>query len=73
MFRQPLFAANLYTRPSLLSGMARLFDFWGLYDRYNSSPTPRVADAKAVYSDWRAVGCDLRGALARHGRERDSL
>jgi hypothetical protein len=52
--------------------MARLFDFWGLYDRYNSSPAPQIADAKAVYSDWRAVGCDLRRAIAGHGRERDS-
>lgn len=72
MFRQPLFTEHLYARPSLLSGMARLFDFWGFFDRYNSSPTSRAADAKAIYSDWRAVGSDLRHVIASNAQERDS-
>jgi len=63
MFRQPLFTGYLYSRPSFLSGIARLFDFSGLFDRYNSSPTAAIADAKAVYSDWRAVGFDFRQAI----------
>lgn len=60
----------LFVRPSWLSGIARLFDFWGLYDRYNSSRNERVADAKALYSDWRAVGGDIWWAMDRYS-ERD--
>jgi hypothetical protein len=72
MVRKPLYTAFLYSRPSLLSGMARLFDFWGFFDRYNSSPIPRAADAKAIYSDWRAVGSDLRRSVGSFAREKDS-
>lgn len=56
----------LFARPSWLSGIARVFDFWGLYDRYNTSRSPRIADAKAVYSDWRAVGGDIWWAMDRY-------
>jgi hypothetical protein len=53
------FSDFLFAQPSWLSGIGRLFDFWGLYGRYNNSRTERVADAKALYSDWRTVGCDI--------------
>ena len=49
----------LFARPSFSSGIARLFDFWGLYDLYNVSPSTVEADARAMYSDWRIVGQDL--------------
>lgn len=49
--------------PSLVSGAARLFDWWGLYDTYNQSRTGQEADAKAIFSDWRIVGQDLADAM----------
>lgn len=57
--------AVLFKRPSMLEGFARLFDFAGALDNYNTSPTPREADKKAIESDWAAVGEDMWAALAR--------
>jgi hypothetical protein len=53
----------LVASPSLQSGAARLFDFYGLYDSYNISPTEAQADAIAVFADWLVVGQDIQGAL----------
>lgn len=52
-------ATFLFATPSTLSGVARMLDFWGLYDTYNMSKTPPEADAKALYADWRTVGDNL--------------
>jgi len=60
---------SLYATPSFLAGVARILDFWGYFDRYNTSPTEREADIRAIGSDWRAVGEDLRMAI----REYESL
>jgi hypothetical protein len=56
----------LFAEPSLLSGSARLFDFYGLYDEYNVSPTEAQADAIATFSDWMVTGKDLEQALAKY-------
>jgi hypothetical protein len=53
----------LIADPSFVSGAARLFDWWGLYDTYNQSRTGQEADAKALFSDWRIVGQDLVDAM----------
>lgn len=53
----------LFANPSLVSGAARLFDWYGLYDLYNSSSTPFEADYKALLSDWFMVGDDLYAAM----------
>jgi hypothetical protein len=63
MIEYPVLTDYLYARPSFLSGVARLFDFFGLFTRYNFSRTEEEADAKALYADWRAVGSDLAQAL----------
>ncbi|MCP4674195.1 MAG: hypothetical protein GY854_01475 [Deltaproteobacteria bacterium] len=52
-----------FPQPSLLSGIARLFDFWGLYDTDTEHSLPR--DEVSLYSDWRAVGEDLWTAMDR--------
>lgn len=57
---------SLYATPSFLSGVARIFDFWGLLDRYNTSPSEREADARALGADWRVVGDDLRAAIREY-------
>jgi hypothetical protein len=52
-------AAFLFARPSTVSGVARILDFWGTFDAYNRSRNEAEADAKAIYSDWRTVGENL--------------
>ena len=46
----------LFASPSFLSGMARAFDLGATFDRYNLSRTPQLADERALYNDWLAVG-----------------
>ncbi len=63
---------TLYARPSFLTGVARLFDFWGLFDDYNTSPDPETADSRAIGADWRSVGEDIRGAMRSYEEEQRS-
>ena len=56
----------LFARPSFLSGVGRLFDLWGKYDGYNNSASTNEADMRALYSDWRITGQDLRAAWFAH-------
>jgi hypothetical protein len=53
----------LYADPSFLSGAARAFDLYGLYDAYNASATPLEADARALAADWIVTGQDLQDAI----------
>ena len=53
----------LFAAPSFLSGVARLLDLSGRFDVYNDSDDEALADARAIYSDWRMVGQDLAGAM----------
>lgn len=56
----------LFARPSFMGGMARILDFGGTLKEYNTSPNEQMADAKALSEDWKAVGDDLRSALAEY-------
>lgn len=56
---------RLFARPSFLQGMGELLDFSSLYSRYNHSESGEAADARAIRSDWQAIGDDLRAAIAR--------
>lgn len=56
--------------PSVWSGAARVFDLFGVFDTYNDSPSDDLADARAIYSDWRITGQDLAGAMMVVERER---
>ncbi len=53
----------LFARPTFLEGMARVLDMGGTMTEFNRSPTPRIADALALRSDWMAVGQDLLGVM----------
>jgi len=53
----------LVASPSLASGYARLFDWYGLYDCYNQSDSETEADGKAIFADWAAVGMDILTAM----------
>ena len=59
----------LFAMPSWLSGAARSLDLAGQFDEYNESPNGQVADAKALFSDWRIVGESLIEAMKAFQRE----
>lgn len=46
----------LFGMPSVLSGVARTLDLGATFDSYNESLNGAIADAKALYADWRTVG-----------------
>jgi len=54
----------LAATPSFLSGMARVLDMFGVFDKYNRSTTPELVDSRAIYGDWQMVGKDLSAAIA---------
>ena len=54
---------SLYSRPSFLSGAARLVDLGGTFDRYQTSASPAQADSRALAQDWQSTGKALRKAL----------
>lgn len=52
----------LFSMPGFLDGIGAIFDFPGSLLRFNESPTPEEADARALASDWAMVGADIRSA-----------
>ena len=63
---------HLFATPSFLTGVARLLALSGRFDVYNDSDDEALADARAIYSDWRMVGQDLAGAMMVVDREQDT-
>ena len=63
--------AFLFAMPSIWSGMARVLDIYGQLDSYNVSPTDDIADAKALYCDFRMIGQDLQKAIESLSTEKD--
>ena len=63
----------LFARASFWEGIARLIDFGGTLDEYNTALTPEQADRIALEQDWIAVGKDLQWAMDefRHGAVQD--
>jgi hypothetical protein len=60
---------RLFTRPSFLEGVARIFDFANVLQSYRYDRTEHEADANALMSDWMAVGDDLRHAIRTYERQ----
>ena len=58
----------VYVRPSFVMGIARLFDFGGTLNTYYqlTDEDPNEADARAIASDWEAVGKDIADAMDWH-------
>lgn len=56
-------AALLFARPSALGGVASILDFGDTLTEYNTANSPEQADTLALWSDWLAVGDDLRWAF----------
>jgi len=55
----------LFAWPSFVSGVARTLDLAGQFDEYNDSQNGEIADWRALFSDWRAVGCNFAEAMSR--------
>jgi hypothetical protein len=53
----------LYAVPSFLGGMATTLDMGSTLSVYNESESPELADARALASDWCAVGEDMSTAI----------
>ena len=54
---------RLFSMPSASSGVARLFDISGSFDKYNVDTSEWVADLKALSADWAMVGNDLATSM----------
>ena len=52
----------LFARPSFIEGIARIFDFSGTISEYNRCENGEEADYRALWSDWHAIGMDIREA-----------
>ncbi len=59
----------LYATPSFLEGVARSIDIGDTLTEYNGSESGTEADTRALRSDWKAVGDDLRQAIAQFRQE----
>ena len=49
----------LFSSPSFLIGMGSIFNIAGNYFKYNLSETGRIADLRALKSDWYTIGKDF--------------
>jgi hypothetical protein len=61
----------LFARSNFATGIARLFDFSGTLNTYNISPDEETADTRAFQHDWKAIGEDMRTALAAYKKEQE--
>ncbi|MDR3210332.1 MAG: hypothetical protein LBU79_00240 [Planctomycetota bacterium] len=59
------FSFDLFSRPSFLEGMARVIDMGGGLNIYNTSGSGAEADSRAIASDWKAIGDDIKKVLGR--------
>lgn len=57
------YTTGLYARPSFWEGLARIFDFGGSLNTYNTSRSNEEADVTALRGDWEEVGADMRRAI----------
>jgi hypothetical protein len=54
----------LFATPTWLEGVGRLVDLGNFLTQYNVTNPPVDPDARALGQDWRAVGDQLRFAIA---------
>lgn len=56
-------SSYLFSTPSFIEGVGRLLDFGSTLNNYNYSKSDKEADYRAISSDWRAVGNDMREVM----------
>lgn len=63
------FSDFLVARPSVVEGVARIFDFGDTLTEYNNSLSEIEADTIALRMDWKAVGHYLESAMREYDKE----
>ena len=53
----------LFARPSVLEGIGRNIDLFGVLNQYNDAPSEQDADKRALSADWAVVYKDLYKAF----------
>ncbi len=56
----------LFSEPSFIEGFARLIDFGSTLNKYNDSESGKIADNRALKSDWQAIGNDIRIVVSKY-------
>jgi hypothetical protein len=59
----------LFSNPSFIEGVARIFDFGNTLNEYNGCPSGEIADGIALHMDWETVGDNIRDAMRAHVKE----
>lgn len=59
----------LFSTPSVLEGIGRIFDFSGSMQVYNESRTPEEADSLAICNDFKSIGIDIKSAVIQYQKE----
>lgn len=59
----------LFARPSFFRGIGKNLNLGSTGKVYNSSKSARDADMRALASDWKVTGADMRGALDGYEKE----
>jgi hypothetical protein len=60
----------LFANPRAIHGAGSVMDMGGTMSDYNFSRTPVEADVIATRLDWKAVGDDIRSAMAHAAKMR---
>lgn len=63
----------LFSNPSFFSGMGSSVNLAGNFFHFNSSPTGQIADRRALSSDFRCVGQDLKESLRKARLELEEI
>ena len=59
------YSTFLFAKPSMAEGVARIFDFAGALNQYNTTPNGAAADRRALDADWLAVASDINDCICR--------
>jgi hypothetical protein len=60
--------------PNFMNGFSATFNFFGNDSKiYKIDKTEKEADWNSIYSDWLAVGQDLRKVLQEHGQSKQKI
>lgn len=62
-------SSYLFSTPSFFEGVGRLVDFGSTLNNYNFSKSGRIADCKALKSDWYAIGNDMREVIESEAKK----
>lgn len=55
----------LFSTPSVIEGIGRIFDFSGSMQVYNECLTQQQADSLALFNDFKAIGKDIQNAASQ--------